>query len=174
MKQNIINTNKPPKIPYSSLTIESHTPMGNLTWDSEKVELYLAPQQKMNSIEGNKLHEKLKDKPVLNATVLDWLLEHQDQIPDSWKGKYVYFWGTIFRRADGDLCVEYLYWFGNRWYWFCLWLGRDWGEDYPAASLARMPSGTGALDTSLSLESLALRIKAIENKLVKVSELLIP
>lgn len=63
--------------------------------------------------------KELEDQPVLNANVLDFLREHPELIPDEWKGKFTFFWGTIYRHRDGDLYVRCLYWDGGRWDWGC-------------------------------------------------------
>lgn len=74
---------------------------------------------------------------MLNANVLEYLLAHPDLIPEEWKGKAVFFWGTIYRDSDGGLYVRYLYWSGVRWSWVCNWLARDWIGHDPAAVLAK-------------------------------------
>ena len=86
----LFDCSKKPKIPYDDWTVESHnTSLGKI--DLSKLELYLDEEQKNGKyIEGNKLREKLKDKPVLNANVLDYLYEHQSLIPESWKGNCVF------------------------------------------------------------------------------------
>ena len=107
---------------------------GQWKFDPTKVELYLNEGQKNGkSIEGNDLRKKLANQPVMNANLLDFYLAHPKLIPESWKGQYVFFWGTIYRSADGNLCVRYLYWNGGRWYWDCYWLENDWDSNYPSA-----------------------------------------
>src|SRR3990167_2072997 len=145
-----IDTKKQPKIPYENWTIESHdTSLGEI--DLAKIELYLDDAQKDGKyIEGNKLREKLKDKPVLNAVVLDYLLEHQELIPESWKKKtkegyiqYIYFWGTIYRGSLGSLYVRYIYFSVGAWHRDYGWLGGGWDGSYPSAVLASpLPSKT--------------------------------
>jgi len=39
----------------------------------------------------------------MNANVLDYLLAHPELIPEDWKNKYVFFWGTIYRYSSGGL-----------------------------------------------------------------------
>lgn len=114
--------------------VESHKKCGQLEWNPESISLYLSAGQKDGKcIEGNKLREELASKPVLNANVLDYLLAHPELIPEEWKGKYVFFWGTIYRGPDGDLDVRDLYWGGGGWYWDYRWLGPGFGDDFPAA-----------------------------------------
>ena len=67
--------------------------------------------------------------------VLDYLLKNSQLIPEEWKGKAVFFWGTIFRDSDGSLYVRYLHWSGASWQWRngCRWLGNDFLSCNPSA-----------------------------------------
>ncbi|MEK7115066.1 MAG: hypothetical protein AAB847_01780 [Patescibacteria group bacterium] len=103
--------------------------------NGKKIELFLVEGQKgSNNIGGHKLRKKLVSKPVLNANVLDYLLkpENQHLIPESWKGKYVFFWGDVYRGSGGDPYVRYLCWHGGGWRWGCRWLDSDFGSSDPA------------------------------------------
>lgn len=64
---------------------------------------------------------------------MDFYLANPHLIPEEWKGKAVFFWGTIYRDADGHLCVRYLYWRGGGWDWGYRWLDYVWDGDGPAA-----------------------------------------
>jgi len=103
--------------------------------DITKVKLHLYEEQKEGRIKGSELRKKLKEELVLPVNVLDFLLKKENQhlIPEEWKGKYVFFWGTIYRDSDGDLYVRYLYWHGDGWSWSCNWLGSDWVGRSPSA-----------------------------------------
>lgn len=115
-------------------TVEEHCKGGVFKWNAEGVTLYLDKGQKNGKwLEGNKLRKELADKPVLNANVLDYLLAHPHLIPEEWKGKAVFFWGTIYRDRVGDLCVRFLFWRGGRWCWCAFWLGVGWLGGSPAA-----------------------------------------
>jgi hypothetical protein len=132
----IIDCDAKPFIP-DGWKVQEHQKGGKLEWNPEKIQLYLSDGQKDGRyIEGNKLRKELKSKKVLNACVLDWLLAHPEFIPEEWKGKYIYFWGTIYRRSGGDLCVRCLCWRDGRWDWYCRWLGGGWRFSGPAAVLA--------------------------------------
>jgi len=117
--------------------VEYHKKGGQLKLDLSKVKLHLSPNQ-MNGkcVEGNKLRKELASEPVLNANVLDYLLSHPELIPKEWKGKYVFFWGTIYRDSDGDLCVRCLCWRGGAWGWSYVWLDFLFSGRIPAAVLA--------------------------------------
>ena len=132
--QHTIDCDAAPLCP-SGWKIEEHRKGGQLAWDKEAQAkaLYLSQGQKGGGIvEGNKLREDLRNQPVLNANVLDDLLAHPEQIPAEWKGKYVFFWGTIYRDSEGSLCVRGLYWNGDQWSWRYYWLVRVWDGDRPA------------------------------------------
>lgn len=99
-----------------------------------KIDLHLdAGQQGGKVIRGHDLKNKLEGQPVLPAHVLDYLLAHSELIPESWKGKAIFFWGTIYRYADGGLCVRCLCWRGDGWDWRSSWLDDDWRDSAPCA-----------------------------------------
>lgn len=55
-----------------------------------------------------------------------FVLDHQDEIPVEFRGKYLVFTGTLLRYSGGYPRVAALFWYGSRW---CLnfdWLAYDW------------------------------------------------
>ena len=130
--KHFIDCDKDPVIP-EGMTIEKHIKGGQFVWDLSKIELYLSEKQKNGFIYGNDLYKELENKPILNACVLDYLLEHQELIPDAWKSKYVYFWGTIYRDSSGSLYVRCVYWSGGQWCVRYHYLGSSWRCSNPAA-----------------------------------------
>ncbi len=140
--EHLINCDAAPFVPNGWSVAEEKEQVedratGNLAWDASKVRLHLDKRQKGSKyVMGNELRKALKGLPVMNANVLDYLLAHPELIPEEWKGKAVFFWGTVYRYSDGYLCVRYLDWFGGRWVWRYLWLGHVWHAGYPAAVLA--------------------------------------
>jgi hypothetical protein len=132
------------------------------------MELHLEPEQKDGFIKGEILAERLK-KTALNGNHLDYLLKHPELIPDSWKGQYVYFWGTVYRDADGRLFVRCLYWRGGRWDWGYDWLGGDWYVSNPAAVSASISTQTSEPKPSLSL---TLAIETVKKAGYQVSKIL--
>lgn len=138
----VIDCDADPFVP-DGWKVEAHTKGGSLNFDPALVQFYLADGQKNGkSIEGNKLRKELANMSVMNANVLDYLLANPDLIPEDWKTdesgntRYIFFWGTIYRDSDGDLCVRCLCWGGGRWRWSYGWLGGSWSGDRPAAVLA--------------------------------------
>lgn len=134
--QHLIDCDADPYIP-SGWIVESHAKGGQLMFDRTKIKLYLSKaQEKGKAIEGNKLRKELVDQPVLNACVLDYLLAHLELIPDEWKDKAIFFWGTIYRSSVGNPSVRFLAWHGGRWLWGVRRLDLDWDANGPAALLA--------------------------------------
>ena len=102
----------------------------NSVWQGGK--LHIEPEQETGYLKGTILAERLKET-AYNAQVLDYLLEHQEEIPTFWKDKYICFWGTIYRYSGGFLYVRYLIWDGGRWDWLCHWLVHGFRDSHPAA-----------------------------------------
>lgn len=109
-------------------TIEAHVFHRRFDWDPGMTLLHYADDQTVvGGIIGHDLRKLLAGKPVLNASVLDFLLERPHLIPSSWKAALVHFWGTVYRDPAGHACVRHLRWEGNRWNWGHGWLGDDFG-----------------------------------------------
>lgn len=120
--KHIVDLDANPMVP-DGWTVEEHINGGKFKFDPKKIALYLdEEQQNGDLIVGTKLREKLSGKMAYNANLLDFYLAHTNLIPEEWKGKVVFFWGTIYRGLRGSLCVRHLIWFGNKWGWddYCL------------------------------------------------------
>lgn len=128
----VIDCDADPFVP-DGWSVESHKKHGMMVWNSNAIMLHLEKEQNTSSLNGNKLRKRIEKLPALNANVLDYLLKHPDLIPESWKGKYVFFWGTIYRNSGGLLCVRCLRWNGGKWRWRFYWLVFDWRSGHPAA-----------------------------------------
>lgn len=136
IKKHLIDLDADPFVP-DGWQVEKHRPGGQFEWDPAKVELYLSSEQQPGKwIRGDKLRQELENRPVFNANLLDFLLAHQELMPEKWKGKHMFFWGTIYRRVGGGLDVRFLCWGRQRWDWYCHWLDGGWDVDDPAAVLA--------------------------------------
>ncbi|MEI7620535.1 MAG: hypothetical protein WCJ57_03105 [Candidatus Falkowbacteria bacterium] len=112
-------------------SVEEHQGTGNWKLDLS-APLHWSKKQVKGTIEGNKLRKELKGKKVLNANVLDYLLTSPDLIPEEWKNKNVFFWGTIYNHSDDSLYVRYLRWYGSSWGWYYHWLDFDFDSAGPA------------------------------------------
>lgn len=135
--EHVIDCDVDPFVP-DGWSVEEHRRGGMVKWDPTLVWLYLDRLQKSGVVGGDKLHKALAKKPVLNANVLDYLLAYPHLIPEEWEGKYVFFWGTIYRRRGryGRLYVRFLLRRGGEWHWHFYSLGRVWGGVDPALLLA--------------------------------------
>ena len=131
--QHLIDCDADPFVP-PNWKVEQHIKGGQFVFDPASVSLYLSKkQQNGNTILGDDLRKELRRKKVLNANVLDYLLAHPELIPEEWRGKYVFFWGTIYRSSRGNLCVRCLCFSGGGWRSNYDWLGGRWCGSNPAA-----------------------------------------
>ncbi|MCX6795836.1 MAG: hypothetical protein NT165_03895 [Candidatus Falkowbacteria bacterium] len=108
----IINCTVPPLVP-TGLSIKSHQESGDWRWNPRTF-LLVTKDQKEFSLEGVDLLEDLTNQPLLdtwllNACVLDYLLTHQNLIPESWRSLEVIFWGTIYEDGNKNQFVRSLY-----------------------------------------------------------------
>lgn len=118
--EDVVDLSAVPAIP-ERIKVEEHIQAGAFRFDQSKVTLYLDDeQQNEKGITGHKLRQKLKVKTVYNVNLLEFYLSHSYLIPEEWKDKFIYFWGTIFQlRGMGTLVVRCLYWdpSANMWRW---------------------------------------------------------
>jgi hypothetical protein len=99
IEKSLIDCIRPPYIPQG-YAVSEHKEGGLIEWNPEKIDL---------------LGELSRES--LNANVLDYLLENPHLIPEEWKSKYVFFWGTVYSRSTGHKCVRCLGWH-EEWKWF--------------------------------------------------------
>lgn len=139
----IIDCDADPFVP-DGWKVEEHKKGGQLSFDPAQVQFHLVDGQKgSKSIEGNKIRKELSNMPVMNANVLDFLLDNPDLIPEDWKTDeggntlYIFFWGTVYCGSDVGFHVRYLCWRHGRWGWGAGWLDGGWGGSGPA--LVRAP-----------------------------------
>lgn len=130
--EHLIDCDADPFIP-SGWSVEEHKKGGLLKFDPDKISLHLSKKQKKGIIGGHDLRKELSDKPIMNANVLDYLLAHPELIPEEFKGKNIFFWGTIYRHSDRSRGVRCLCWDGSQWGWSYDWLGNVFGSCSPAA-----------------------------------------
>jgi hypothetical protein len=120
-------------------TVESHRRCGSMVWNPAKTLRFYLSRSQVRPIKGSELKGELDPMPVVNATLLDYLLDRQlvnpHFIPPEWKydelgrTRYIFFWGTIYR-FEGDLCVRYLRWNALRWEWSHGWIDSQWNSQY--------------------------------------------
>lgn len=91
---------------------DDHVLGGKFEWDPTKVEL-----RKPRDVVVTELREELASQRPLNANVLDYLLANLQLIPEGWKGRQIYFLGTVYRDIGGCRYVRYLYWLEGKWRW---------------------------------------------------------
>ncbi len=127
--EHLIDCDANPFIPEGQ-SVEEHKKGGFFKFDLAKISLYLSKEQKEGGIEGNDLRKELENQPVLNANVLDYLLAHPYLIPEEWKDKTIFFWGTIYRRPEGYLDVRCLRWDGSEWIWRYGWLDLNFRSEH--------------------------------------------
>ena len=107
--RHIIDLDASPFVP-EGCKVEEHRKGGQFEWNSSAVKLFpCGIQQGDKGITGHDSRKELADKPVFNANLLDYLLAHPDLIPKEWKEKVIYFWGTIYEYAIGNLFVSGLF-----------------------------------------------------------------
>jgi len=121
----VVDRTKAPNLPFPGCVIYEHN--GNdlvrlelrsddLYLDNKKVVLRVVENNFIGCrLTGHEVYSALGNSPVLDASVLDYLLEHLELIPESWKvnrfghTQSIFFWGTIFR--DSSLPrVRCLFW----------------------------------------------------------------
>ena len=104
--EHVIDGDIAPEISMARSSILENKKIGKFIFDPSKILLYEA-----KASSGPELRDELKDKCVLPASVLDYLLDHQEIIPEEWKERDIYFWGTIFVDRDGQFYVRRLTYF---------------------------------------------------------------
>jgi hypothetical protein len=127
----VIDCDAPPFVP-DGFVVETHRKGGLIEWDPKRVQLWCSEQQAHSYINGEDLLDELRDKPVLNANVLDYLLAHPRLIPkQEWSNLSVHsvlFWGTTYRHTNGRRNVRAIEWFGDSIGWKS---SLGWIEGYP-------------------------------------------
>ena len=149
----IIDTDPDPCLPFGDAKIEKHARVGKVTielridgclyLDGKKVVLFRSERQMIGrGVKGYELLTELDNQPVLSASILDFLMSHQEFIPESWKKDengntiFIFFWGTEYRDSDGSFYVRCLYWNKGTWHEGRHWLVNGWKSNTPAAVCA--------------------------------------
>lgn len=141
-------------------TIESDN--DNADWKNATLKSYLKGE---DYVDGNTVSTRFGKDVPLNIEAFQYLWEHQDEIPESWKEKIngnttlIFFDGTIVRDPDDFRYSLYLYWSVGRWRWFCRWLGDVRRASFPSAVVASSQEPKTLPSDSLALEA---RVRALE------------
>lgn len=162
-KKHVIDTSKKPNIPNMNLEIESHdTSMGVI--DIQDIVLHCEPEQEKGYLSGELVQQRLQGR-LLNATVLQYFLEHTSSIPKDWKYKYIFFDGTIFRDPSGERCALCLCLDGDgAWDWVVYWLDFDRSVSSPSAVLASPLSSVTQTSSDTRLLSFVSELKSLIEK----------
>ena len=135
----LINTDVTPRVP-SGYKLLHHTTHGNINIDPSQIRLYLSQRQVDSSgVMGRELRDELKGLPLVNATVLDFLLANQSAIPERWYEEMltVCFWGTILEHPVAGLSIRVMVPVSSaegQWLSGCGHIERSrWHQDQPAA-----------------------------------------
>jgi len=113
--EHLIDCSAPPFCP-AGWTVKKHKPGSEkYEFDPAQISLYQSKKQKKEAIDGKELHQELASWQFLNANVLDHLLSHQNLIPEKWKYKFIFFFGTIYLSNSGGPCVRCLRWNDHSW-----------------------------------------------------------
>jgi hypothetical protein len=137
MEGHIIDCDADPFLPDGWKSVESNRKHGQLLWSPDKVELWLSQEQhRDDKIVDRYLWDKLLEQSLLNANVLDYLLKHPYLIPKEWRGKWVYFWGTVYLDRSSSLSVRCLKLkHRGQCLWDYNWIKEYFGGNDPAAVL---------------------------------------
>lgn len=136
MSSLVVDLGADPFVP-TGLELEEHQKGEKFLWDPDRVGLYTSRDQNKGRVRGVILRSEVAGKNPFNACLLYFLLTNPGLIPDPWRYKEVFFWGTIYRNPSG-LFVGSLQWKRGgqrRWYAANEYLGFEWNSNRPAAIL---------------------------------------
>lgn len=127
----IINLDAAPFEPDGLYAIR-HQAGGQFDFDPQRVNCYLSPQQCESSlIKGVDLLTQLEGQNCFNTNMLDWYLNNTQHIPEDFKGKIVFFWGTVYCQRDEEY-VRCLLWDNDKWRSSQSSVWNSWGPNAPA------------------------------------------
>ena len=128
--EHIIDCDREP-VSTMSWKIEKHVKGGVINFDPSKVTLYLSEKQKKGEICGDDLMRELNGLPIMNSNALTHLIRHPEIIPNKWKRKKIYFWGTI-QSGEVYTFVHCLCWFDEKWVVRASSIDRYFGRNCPS------------------------------------------
>lgn len=92
---------------WSTFFRSEHLP---LELELSNVELYQPKKQKFHGYSLANQALRKSNTEMLDYYFLDYLKTYPEQIPEEWKGKYIYFFGTTLIDGDDQLRVPVLHW----------------------------------------------------------------
>lgn len=133
-KDIVVPNDEQPKL-HGFDAVVSNRAMGKFSLIPEKLSLFIADRQRIGGLVGRVLLSILPEKIVLfNSAFLDWLLENPMYIPESFKGKFTFFAGTVFMK-NGVEVIRYMYFGLNGWASSYHWLDRGFHLNSPIGHL---------------------------------------
>ena len=133
--KSVVDCDADPFIPIS-FTIKEHEKIGKIEIKPKSIFLYMSDKQRIGGINGFGLKEEVSDFLIMNANVLDYLLTHQELIPEKCFGKCTVFWGTIYCDQKKEaLFVRCLVWENFQWCWRFKKLNGEFNFEYFSAIL---------------------------------------
>jgi hypothetical protein len=106
------------------------------------------------------MRERLSNEQSANLATLQYLEKHPELLPEGWKGKYIYGWGTVVRNRSGNLLVPCLIERGGQVGLLWLWLGDAWGGRRPSLRCASTQTSEPE-NSTLNLSTLSSQISEI-------------
>lgn len=137
----VIDCDAPPLAPsdLDDWRVAEHAEHGPFTWNPLRIRLHRTQEQRADpSTLGSAVQAGLEGKRVANATMLDYLLDNQHIVPETWhngRNVSIFFWGTLYSNKNGFTCVRCMRWTDDRWIGDLGWLDLPWRRDYYAALL---------------------------------------
>jgi hypothetical protein len=110
--QKTIDCNSKPSTPDTYVLVSSQ-PDGNYILNPTDIK-FLSFESKTTATKGSDMIKKLDGKG-LNACIFDYLMDHQDMVPETWKGKEIVFTGSVFKDAGGNELMRAMYWWNDEW-----------------------------------------------------------
>lgn len=126
------------KMISSKWKVLEHQKNGVFYWNPEKICLFVAEEQEIDSLSSKKLKKIFEEEKinVLNSNLLFFLEKHQELIPADWKDEVVVFWGTIYQEEKSNrLYVLTLEWQIDRYAINYMWVEGYFGKHEPSAIL---------------------------------------
>ena len=133
MEGHIVDCDALPR-PLDGWKIDEHRQHGKKECTSRHLMLWRSSDQEDGKeVSGFILYDELTGKAAANWNVLSHFLEHPRLIPEDWKGRRIYFWGTVFRDTKGNHRVCCLCWDTRGWDWRSSTLDSSFGKHDVAA-----------------------------------------